>query len=499
MQKITAVLPKINTYGFLAIYLAVLVLIVYKAATVPITHDEVGTAVYYSDFSVWEIIQYPDSSPNNHPLNSILTGYSKLLFGLDLWVVRLPNILAFIAFSFGAFRILRSILTKTSTFFIPGALLFVASPFMLDFFGVCRGYGLSLGFMLLSASYLITGFKNLNRKHIWWALILSMLATYANFTLLVYLACANVFILFFFILQYRLEKKILLKPILLQVFSNVLFIALIGSALYKIHSTDQFIYWTSNGFIQETIKPLISASLYGSRIFLSVDFITYFTLSLLAVNFIYIIVRFIRSGYDLQEFRKPIYIATLIVLVAAFINIAQCWIFNIPNLTGRTALFFYPLFILALISSHELFSGIKTYIFKITIAVVVTFFCAHHVIHIHNLKKVREWFYDENTHSVLDYLDENRNGKKVSLATNWLFNPSFSFYTHTEISEWLYLHPYDKEIEPNSEAEYYFILGTDYPMLEDNFDIVIQYETGNWLLKRKDQDDQGVNEPGVVD
>lgn len=486
MQKIKAVLPKVNLSGFILIYAAVFLFIVYKALNIPITHDETATAIYYSNFSSWEIIQYPDGSPNNHILNTLFTRYAKLLFGLDVWVVRLPNILAFIVFSFGAFRILRSVLYKTSTFFIPGALLFVASPFMLDFFCVSRGYGLALGFTLLSSSYLISGFKQLNRKHIWWALLLAMLATLSNFTLLVYLACVNLFTLLFIILQFRLKKKSLFKPILFQVLSNGLFITLVAQALYKIQSTDQFIFWTSNGFIEETIKPLVSASLYGSKIFLTVNLITYFTLFLLAVNTVYIVLQFIRSGYNINVFRKPIYLATLIVLCTAVINIVQCWLFDIPNLNGRTAVFFYPLFILALIGSHDLFRGVKTLGVKITIGVVVTFFCAHHLIHIQNVNSVREWKYDENTYSVLEYMDEHRDGQKTTLATNWLFNPSFTFYTHTEICDWLYLHAYNKEIDSTSQARFYYVLRIDYPLLESRYTTVLEFENGNVLLELKE-------------
>lgn len=72
---------KINQYTFILIYALAFSLSLFKVFHVPITHDEVATTVHYANFSVWQIMMYPDTLPNNHILNTIFTKIFLLFFG----------------------------------------------------------------------------------------------------------------------------------------------------------------------------------------------------------------------------------------------------------------------------------------------------------------------------------------------------------------------------------------------------------------------------------
>ena len=72
---------KLNRPVFILIYALSFLVIIYKVFNVPVTHDEVSTAVFFGDYSIWEIMMYPDASPNNHILNTLLTKYAILAFG----------------------------------------------------------------------------------------------------------------------------------------------------------------------------------------------------------------------------------------------------------------------------------------------------------------------------------------------------------------------------------------------------------------------------------
>lgn len=475
---------KWNTIGFLLVFASAFVLIVYKAIHVPITHDEFFTALKYPKLSVLEIIRYPDTTPNNHILNSILTKFSIALFGNEQFVVRLPNVLSFLIYGWASYRILNLILGKNSWFFIPGALLFVTSPYLLDFFGLARGYGMAAAFCLLSASFLLSGFLQKKAKHVFTALILSMLAAYASFTVLVFTLAITGFVFLYFFLSSLEQKKIRWIPFLTVITLCGLFFLLIIGPIQKMQSNDEFVSWTSNGFFEETMKPLVHHSLYYSHIFLTAEFISYFALVLFGVNVLYLLVKWIRIKAYKEIVYSPLFIGTFIVLLTAVVNIVQCKVLGTPNLNGRTALFFYPLFIFTVISSRELFEKIRFIWFKAGVSVIVTFFTAHHVIHTLRPHSVREWSYDANTFEVIEYLKEVNHSKLVSLHTTWFFNPSFSYYAETGKTPWILLFGYSSEIDPMTTANFYYIFESDYPQLEWNFEPVMRFED-RMLVKRR--------------
>jgi hypothetical protein len=477
-------LTKINSSGFVAIFVIVFAYILFKIFSVPITHDEVATTVFYSKTSVWDIIMYENPLPNNHILNTLLAKLCLFVFGADDWVVRIPNLLSFILYAIGAYRIVKAILPKDSLFYIPAALLFVASPYVLDFFGLCRGYGMSVAFCTLSVSYVITGFSNLNRKNIWYGLIFAMLASYANFTLLVFWAAITILTWIYFYFDFKKNNSSLIKPTLYLFLSSAAYVALIAIPLYKMQSTEQFEFWTSTGFFNETILPLAHHSKYDSRIFITSDFIAWFSVVLLLLNSIYILIELKKSDSKIDVLSKPITIATLIILLTAGINMLQVWVLDTPNLNGRTALFFYPLFIIALISSYDFFKNRKFVGVRISFSILLTAMLIHHVVHTAKPYSVREWSYDANTLKVTEYIKDHSESKSISLATNWIFNPSFRFYKHTGELPWLELMPSNREINPNFGADYYYIFEEDYPLLKEKYIPVLKFENKCWLLRR---------------
>ena len=179
------------------------------------THDEVLTAVRYPKFTYWQIMMFPEVWPNNHILNSLLSKFFIGIFGYGQWVVRLANTLAFLVYGYAVFRTNRTVFTTSSVFFIPASILFLCNPYLLDFFGLSRGYGLACAFSTLSVSFLISGYKDFRPKDIWLAFFLAMAASYANFTVLLFWVALTLFVWFFFFISFRKRGTGLLKPTVL--------------------------------------------------------------------------------------------------------------------------------------------------------------------------------------------------------------------------------------------------------------------------------------------
>jgi len=461
-------------------------IILYKVLNVPVTTDEVPTVFFYSKFSLWEIMMYPDNWPNNHILNTLLAKCCIMIFGKEQWAIRLPNLLIFILFSFGVYRILKLILKQDSPFFLPGALLFV-NPYLLDFFGLCRGYGLSTTFVTIATGLLIAGYIKKNPKYIWFALFTSIFASYANFTTLVFWVAVIIMAWFYFFIENKGRLKKLIKPSLIIVFISIGYLALITVPVHKLQSTDQFRYWSSEGFYKDTILSLIHEWQYNSEILSKIN-ITIFACIILIIilsGIFILLLSFRKEKFSVKGFYNPLFIATVMLLLPAIINIFQTIILGTPNLKGRTALFFYPLFATFVVAIINKISKLTKQKINKTLAIFMGIIFMINLLHRINLNSVREWSYDQNTLEVVYCLKEKYKGDPISLKTNWIFHPSFYFYYDAGKIPWIDLQPYDYNLDVNTLSEYYYIFAEDYKILEPRFEVVYKFASDRWLMKQK--------------
>ncbi|HNZ69639.1 MAG TPA: hypothetical protein PLT53_12935 [Prolixibacteraceae bacterium] len=483
-------MKNVNFYSFIALYGALFLVLLFKVFHVPVTIDEVPTVYHYSRFSVWKIMMYPDNIPNNHILNTLLTKGTILLFGKEQWVIRLPNLLSFLLFAWGVFRILKLTLRLDSPWFLAGALLFV-NPYLLDFFGLCRGYGISLTMVTLSAGFLLAGFGEGRHKFIWMALVCAILASYANFTALVFWAAVTIIAGFRFLWEYRKNPKQLVKPLLLITLLSLAYLALIMVPLQKMHSTNEFQYWTSRGFYHETVISLIHNWYYNSPVLSMIPHCWMLLPVALALGAA-LCASFIRKAVgpgapesDLACHPLCGVLAATLVLLPAAINLLQTTILGTPNLSGRTALFFYPLVALLFVIVLTLAYRWRHSLAHRSLALILTILLAANLSHRISLQSVREWEFDSNTLEVIDFLKEKCKGSPISLKTSWFFHSSFTFYQITGKAPWINLQPYDYNIDIATPAEYYYIFAEDAAKLNPRFEVVHKFTPDRWLMKKK--------------
>ena len=62
----------------------------------PITFDEYSAALNYPNFTVWQIMMYPNPWPSNHILNTLCIKLEEYLWGVSPLGVRVHSILAFV-------------------------------------------------------------------------------------------------------------------------------------------------------------------------------------------------------------------------------------------------------------------------------------------------------------------------------------------------------------------------------------------------------------------
>ena len=334
---------------------------------------------------------------------------------------------------------------------------------------------------------MISGFIDGKNKSIWLAYLFAVLASYANFTLLVFWVAIICLSWFYFLVQFLTQKKKLLLSTILLILFSVAYAALIAIPIIKMQSTNQFQFWQSLGFYKGTIVSLVEQSLYGSPRFSTsvINLISIFVVAVVFGNLLYVLIKFLRSKFNFAMLRSPVFIANGILFLSAGISLLQCKIMHTPNLGGRTALFFFPMFVIAFITSLSLIPELKAKIVQGAFAVILSALLLFQTADTISLKFVREWWFDANTFDVINYFKKNNPEQQVSLKTNWLFQPSFFFYKYTGKIPNIDLKDYDKNIDINTDAEYYYINAGDFPILESKFEVVYTINNERWLLKRK--------------
>jgi len=181
-----------------------------RAARVPFTYDEAASYMRYIDTSVPSVFDtnllsvFNFEVATNHVLNTALTKLSYTVAGASELALRLPNVFGYVLYLGFAALTLRRL--SDPRFALGAFLLLNLNPYLLDFFALSRGYGLSLGLLMGSLFFFlrclepsITG--RIDRRDLLYSLALACAAVMANFALLnVYISmlCVLVFAAAFF-------------------------------------------------------------------------------------------------------------------------------------------------------------------------------------------------------------------------------------------------------------------------------------------------------------
>ncbi len=130
-----------------------------RAIRVSFTYDEAASYIRYIDTSASSVFDTNRLSvfnfevATNHFLNTVLTKVSYIIAGRSEFSIRLPNLLGYALYLGFATLILRRL--SNPLFALCGFLLLNLNPYLLDFFALSRGYGLSLGLVMGSLFFLL--------------------------------------------------------------------------------------------------------------------------------------------------------------------------------------------------------------------------------------------------------------------------------------------------------------------------------------------------------
>jgi 4-amino-4-deoxy-L-arabinose transferase-like glycosyltransferase len=330
------------------------VYIVMRAACVSFTHDEAFTTLNYVSQS-WEKISDVKYT-NNHLLNSLGARACYLLFGPSELSLRLPNVLGGLLFIIFAIKLLRRLFGDTRLAVV-AFIVVCCNGFMIEFFSLCRGYGISIGLLMGSLYFL---FRHLqDPKNVLpgvAVLLLCGMAVLANYTLAPLFFMLIAVFLFYEVRQvFRLRKismsqmRIRIIFLALTVGGIFLYVRFLLVMLLSLEASGNFDFGGSDGFWGTTVRTLAELSCIGLWLMFYDFFLDWFpwlvrviTAVLFAIAFIVSAIRFFRNSRD----PRSIFlfgIGLLMVGCASSIWL-QHFLFKIPFSVDRTALYFIPLF-----------------------------------------------------------------------------------------------------------------------------------------------------------
>lgn len=135
--------------------------------------------IYQGDFKGESIVW----DANNHLLNSFIGNKLYPIFKDNISLYRLPNLFAFVLYFFGLRELLKEL--KTKNLRLIALITFCSLTIIIEYFALCRGYGLSLGFIICALVYLRNYLKNYQLSSIVLTYLLLILAISANLTFIV--------------------------------------------------------------------------------------------------------------------------------------------------------------------------------------------------------------------------------------------------------------------------------------------------------------------------
>lgn len=426
-----------------------------RAHRLSLTWDEANTFFEYVRNPRWWPQGYNYMSANNHLLNTWLMKCAVFLFGESEFALRLPNVLAGGLYFFAVASLVQKIAARRWQVLIL-FLLLTANPFVLDFFSVARGYGISLALLMLGilqVTKYIFGKQEI-RNGIYAQLFLAA-AVFANLTLIhVLLAISFLLILNRFIFH-RTEQPS--RAAMLFSIIPLIALAILLPYLNQLKAVGAFFYGEEAKSLGDTFLSLSKASAYGTAY--SAWMTPVMTILVSAIPLISVI-HVMRNAVIVMKNGQGRWLVfiTLTLFFAIAGPMLQHLIFGANFLSGRTALFYIPLITLNFIGVLILFPPRL----KNILLIVVGIFSVTHFYFSHNFYFTYDWKEQADVKSAMLALKKKNipvaeNCFANMLSTDLPYEKQVNYYRmRLEMSN--YSHAGRKESVPLCSSYY---LGTD--------------------------------------
>jgi hypothetical protein len=404
-----------NIIFFFLIY-ALMFYIIARAVNLVMTHDEAYSFYNVKHFWYVEVL----CTGNTHWFN-FLAIKSVTLLGLE----KVGQLRWFTVFSAGVYlttvycwiKNLKDFSTKFFAFAI--ALL---NPYLIDYFGLARGYAPGLMFESLAILYICMVIKNRKKNTATLSLFFAGMAAIANFNFFYFFTVFSVIYFYRFHLKKGLDflKQ---KLFYIELVYTIVIAALVLRALkFMTECSNDIADYGGEELINSVFAGMIDTFIYGKFHTNGLPILTYVLFTIVLVLSLYGILAFKKHKIVWYQLS-----GSLLLLMFALM-ILNKWCFDVLYPTYRTCLMLYPLIALVLVGfvnsivTKKMIKPIVLYTFSVLIAI--------HFITTINFSKTYDYYQQEDSKLCLDYL-KSISAKKVGL-TGELYGVYRNYYQMTE-------------------------------------------------------------------
>ncbi|MCD6012537.1 MAG: hypothetical protein K0Q79_2399 [Flavipsychrobacter sp.] len=428
MAEIIAFLNKRVHLMFALIVSVTLVLVnIIRILRVPITFDE---PCYDPTESYWQLMMNGWGHANNHVLHSMLRKFFVEHIDYNTFCMRLDSLLALVFFLLFSWLLLG--LLFNDRWWRLGAFVFlnILSPFLFEFWGLSRGYGLALMFMIVSIYYFIRYLKDKKILRLAISFVAAGLAVYSNFSYLNYYVSLAGTMFLVNIFFFREQPSKITRETVTFTIVTALFAMLIYEPLKNIYNNGEQSFLGSNGFVDDTVRSLVSEGLMMPNTDSITTLISWAVIVIACLCGAYWLFKYIKkkksNGANLST--KYGLALFLLLFIPAASLIVQHALLNINYLTDRTALFFIALF--ALLFLYTLYAVGRSFpklcggLFLCILTLAAYNFLSKITLH-----STRHWWFNTDDLVVLERIaaqSQNMDGK-IKLSVSWTFEPTMLY------------------------------------------------------------------------
>ena len=299
-------------------------------------HDEIATYMFYiyqGDY-IGETMQW---DANNHLLNSFLGHQIYKVFGDNMALLRVPNLLAFVLFFFGTVRLTKSFKTKYLN--VLALVTLNTIPFYMEYFGNTRGYGLSFGFLVWGIVHFNEFLISRKVYKLFLSYLFLLLTVSANLTLVntCFIIIGTAIGSSFF------SKKMNIKQHIKEWLVHALFLlSLYPFILYAFELKERgaLYYGSLDGIWDVTGKTISKYTLFYDADWLRFGYIFMF------IVFLVYIILYLKKTNRFEWFNKPKLLYALLLFGNIAAILAMAFLMDVLYPEDRVGMYLIPIFLL---------------------------------------------------------------------------------------------------------------------------------------------------------
>lgn len=425
---------------FVALSFLIISYVSLRASSLSITYDEATSWASVNNVTYYDILFYKKFSiANNHVLNSF---WIKLLIDRNkgsMLLFRSGNLISLLLYLFSVYVLLRR-LNSTIVFKCISFTIIVCQPYVLDYFALARGYGISLGLIIASLCLLYEFIYTKKLMLLNLSSLVACLSAVSNFSFVYMFMMILIinFIIIVFTVNYSIDsqrtKYFYFIADIICVIVLLLYIYPLGKELSLRSDT----VGSDAGIIGGTLSSVMYAMLGEIREFpvlitrfIKIVFLTAFIGSIF--NFLYKMT----NPYIIVKKKFFTIILYMIIFGCLIIISIQYNLNNVKYPLDRTILYLFPLIYLSIVFSVSALPSKITYILFYVFSLFPIIIFLLSINFAHYQASVQDEF-NKNIASYFNNINKEHSGKKYLITD---LNPlSFEYYNKSSNLKFIWIH-----------------------------------------------------------